>query len=718
MRFGLTHRLTTNLLALIGLLSVLTSGKLEPLLAAVVLAAMILASLVPERVQETRFTQRLAIIGPLVLLATELLRLAYGHPFLLVAVEFALLLQVLRIATRQGTVHDQQILLLACLHLITGAALGGGLLYGACFVAFVAVVPGALVLSHLRREVEGNYRQGARDRSGSPVDVPRILRSQRVISWQFLLFTSSMCVPVLLVTSVLFLAFPRVGLSLVLVTPTSNSRIVGFSDRVDLGGVGTLRTDPTIAMRVDVLDVAQPPPDRIQLYLRGTALDYYDGRTWQRTSSAAVPVPRAQNRIPVFDSALAQPAASMVIDLEPFDPPVLFLPPNAAAIEPRTRADRQQRAAFDVLQAPQHEYRYSSSADRNLTYAVYLSAQPHPLTMQRGTEHLSQYLAVPRSHSSELRQLAYQWTDGATTILERAAKVEQKLRLEYRYDLNSPSSERHDPLYDFLFESKRGHCEYFSTAMAILLRYVDVPTRNVTGFVGGTYNRFGQYYTVRQGDAHSWVEVYDPQQGWVRFDPTPPVAAQSLIEANGWRASARDILEALDRIWKYRVLGYGLPQQQRLWKQTTNWFSDKTDAIRKAQRFVFDRSPVRSYWFVVGLVLVAAALAFRKHRGRAKRVKNGSQTVRAPRYTAEKEATALYEALQDHMNKAGIGRPGGTPPLKHAQMLLDHGHLHAQAVAEVTSTYLSARFGDTPLDAISRARSLELIRSIRPPRAG
>src|SRR6202008_3744488 len=77
------------------------------------------------------------------------------------------------------------------------------------------------------------------------------------------------------------------------------------------------------------------------------------------------------------------------------------------------------------------------------------------------------------------------------------------------------------PLEDFLFVQRRGHCEYFATALAILLRTQGIPTRVVNGFFGGEWNEFGGYYAVRQGDAHAWVEGYFPEAGWVMFDPTP-----------------------------------------------------------------------------------------------------------------------------------------------------------------------------------------------------
>src|SRR5690606_4697902 len=103
-----------------------------------------------------------------------------------------------------------------------------------------------------------------------------------------------------------------------------------------------------------------------------------------------------------------------------------------------------------------------------------------------------------------------------------ARTLETALRTGYQYHLESTSGAAADPLYDFLFVSKRGHCEFYSTAMVVMLRALGVPARNVTGFVGGTFNRFGDFYAVRQGDAHSWVEAYLPGRGWTRFDPTPP----------------------------------------------------------------------------------------------------------------------------------------------------------------------------------------------------
>mgnify|MGYP003377854658 CR=1 FL=1 len=181
MRFGLVHRLMTNALATLGVLAVVNTAGMPPWTSGLVLLGLAIAVALPESIQAKPWMRTLATVGPLALFVIEVVRVVLGASALDTAVEFAGFLQVIRVATRRGAAHDQQIIILALLHFVAGTVLGGGLSYGLCFVGFLIVAPGALVLSHLRREVEGNYRQGARDRTGLPVDVPRILRSLSLI---------------------------------------------------------------------------------------------------------------------------------------------------------------------------------------------------------------------------------------------------------------------------------------------------------------------------------------------------------------------------------------------------------------------------------------------------------------------------------------------------------------------------------------------------------
>ena len=521
MRFGLVHRIMTDALAVLGLLALVTSGELHRGITIAIVLGLGLALATPERWQDHRFMRRVGVLAPLGLLAMQVGRLGVGAAVLPLAVEFAAGLQVVRLATRRGAAHDQQVVVLALLHLIAGTVLGGGITYGLCFIGFLIVAPGALVLSHLRREVEGNYRQGARDRTGLPVDVPRILRSRRVIGRQFLLFTCLLSVPIFLFTAVLFVMFPRVGLSLLLLNHGRPERMIGFSDKVDLGGVGKLRSDPTIAMRVEPSDLAQDPPLRIALYLRGTAFDQYDGRSWSRTNAQRGPADMNGSAVRIRRSPDVFQDKRLTIDLEPIDPPVVFMPHDAVALRLLGRGVSVIGQSTTVLAGPEGEFKYVSAEDRGLRYEVFLAGKNEAPARALSATERARYLTLPPGLPPRVADLAKSWTESATTTHAKAAAVEARLRTDYRYDLESPSGAEGNPLDHFLFESKRGHCEFYSTAMAVLLRTQGVPTRNVTGFVGGTFNRFGRYYAVRQGDAHSWVEVFLDGQGWLRFDPDP-----------------------------------------------------------------------------------------------------------------------------------------------------------------------------------------------------
>src|SRR5664279_2735291 len=216
MRFGIVHRLTLDSLATVGLLALMATGELDRRTLLALLAGLILALSLPATFRNHRVVQ---LIGSLLLVAALLLQLVRSTSstsIVTLLVEFSALVQIVRLATRRGAVHDQQIVVLALLHLIAATVLGAGLAYAACFVGFMFLAPVTLLLSHLRREVEGNYRQGARDRTGLPVDVPRILRSRRVIGRSFLVFTCLLSVPIFIFTAALFVMFPRVGLSLLL----------------------------------------------------------------------------------------------------------------------------------------------------------------------------------------------------------------------------------------------------------------------------------------------------------------------------------------------------------------------------------------------------------------------------------------------------------------------------------------------------------------------
>ncbi|MFO0665669.1 MAG: DUF3488 and transglutaminase-like domain-containing protein [Polyangiaceae bacterium] len=731
MRFGAVHRVMTSALAVLGILAVLSSAAMPPVLSIFTLTLLLLAILVPESWQQKAWLRHFATLGPLGLLVLEGARLASGRSALDIAVEFAALLQVVRLATRRGAAHDQQIILLALLHFVVGTVLGGGLTFGICFFGFLVVAPGALVLSHLRREVEGNYRQGARDRTGLPVDVPRILRSRRVVGRGFLFATSLLSVPIFLFTAVLFLLFPRVGLSLLLINHGRPGRMVGFSDHVDLGEVGVLRSDPTIALRFEVPDQVEPAPPRKTLRFRGTAFDYYDGRAWQRTQTERRAVDTMGGLYPLFRDA-TETKERLVIDLEPIDPPVIFLPERAVGFMLRRSSQAVLTDTIAVTRGPEGEHRYTTGEARGLRYETYLAPSDAIVVNQPLPDiERARYLQQPKGVSPEVARLAHLWTAGLVTPRQKAEAIRKHLQSDFTYDINSPSSGQPNPVDHFLTHSHRGHCEFFSTTLALMLRAEQIPSRNVTGFVGGTYNRFGKYYAIREGDAHSWVEAYisdsvlppspsTPISGhWETLDATPALGTESLSETGGAFAYVRDLIEAVSQRWNRHVVGYDLYQQMHLFDRMSAGY-DRARADAGLTSGLAERL-TRPRVLLLGSVVVAL-FAVRIWR---KRKRDGTESAPTGSKSAselQKAAVqALYRELEEALSSKGLSRSPAQTPLKYAEALEREGHPLAEKVVDLTQAYMHVRFGGHELGAEGRRAFETAIRQIRaykaPPRS-
>src|SRR5207249_944866 len=168
-----------------------------------------------------------------------------------------------------------------------------------------------------------------------------------------------------------------------------------------------------------------------------------------------------------------------------------------------------------------------------------------------------QYLQLP-SLSPEVRDLAQKVTLASVTTSGKVRVIEQFLKQTYRYSLDAETAIQKSPIEEFLFVRKTGYCEHYASAMVVLLRTLGIPARLATGFLAGEWNDFGHYYTVRQRDAHAWVEVYFPLSGWITFDPTPSVAA--LVSNHLWTAFGR-VMDSIRLKWDRLVIQYSFADQ-------------------------------------------------------------------------------------------------------------------------------------------------------------
>jgi transglutaminase-like putative cysteine protease len=540
-----------------------------------------------------------------------------------------------------------------------------------------------------------------------------------VVGRGFLATTCLLSVPILIFTTALFILFPRIGLSLLLLNHPHAGRMIGFSEHVDLGDVGMLRDDPTIALRFEVRGLSDPPPTRLTLRLRGTAFDAYDGRAWARTQRE---VPRPSRGSfegnDVYEISRAPDAARdrvVSFDLEPIEPPVLFLPPRAVAIRVKSPNQILLGEPLTIQPGAEDELRYSGSDSRGLRYDVYLAADGEPLTSKLTPSDRGRYLELPPL-PDRIAELAHQWTDGLSSSEAKATAIEDHLRREFAYDLHSASAGTPQPVDHFLFESRRGHCEFFSTAMSLMLRMVGIPSRNVTGFVGGTWNRFGRYYAVREGDAHSWVEAYidiDDRQGyWRTFDPTPPSGAQPLEPPGGIIYYLRDFIEALSQRWNTYVVGYDLRRQVRLFDEVNRSYQKLRSkaGVDKGPLDKLTRGPVIACALLVGLALGYAVWKRRRKRDEAPLAR---PATRGLRHAGGETAASLYRSLETVLQFQGISRAPSTPPLRHAEELLSRSHPLGDEVMSLTHVYLELRFGGAALTEGSKRDFQRRVREMR-----
>ncbi len=202
------------------------------------------------------------------------------------------------------------------------------------------------------------------------------------------------------------------------------------------------------------------------------------------------------------------------IILEPLDNPTLFALYPAYVINGDFKAVVTDRSGtFSLTSAPEGRISYIACS---VLYPPKKAHAAHPDARDAG------YYLQLTDGMEELRALSGKIIRRADSPLKKALEVQDYLQSNYSYSLEPGGKNGEDPVNNFLFHTKKGYCEHFASAMVLLLRASGVPARLISGFHGGEWNSYGGYYTVRAQDAHTWVEAYIKNSGWVRFDPTPP----------------------------------------------------------------------------------------------------------------------------------------------------------------------------------------------------
>lgn len=327
----------------------------------------------------------------------------------------------------------------------------------------------------------------------------------------------------------------------------------GLSDTMEPDKWLDLMADDTPALRAQFFGAVPAPAQR---YWRGPVLTQFDGHVWRRD--------RRTEGLPPAIVEHGTEGWDYQIDYEP--------------------TDRRQLVALDLPTAAPEGSRLdaalSLSSDRALS--ALSRWRLHSAPPQRFDATLSSYqrraaLQLPEGFNPRTASLARQWRQEAGTdddaVVRRALAW---ITADFSYTLATPAPGR-DPVDAFLFDYKAGYCQHFSSAFVVLMRNAGIPARVITGFAGGTRNRIGDYWVLRRMDAHAWAEVWLPQRGWVRIDPTAAVAPERILDTLDDRLQAGadtglqhrwlqlgQVGDWMRRGWNELVLSFDARRQQQL----------------------------------------------------------------------------------------------------------------------------------------------------------
>ena len=508
---------------------------------------------------------------------------------------------------------------------------------------------------------------------------------------------SALSVAVLIFAGAVFVLLPRSTHGGFRIGGVRGIISTGLSEQIRLGDFGEIKRSREVVMRV-VVDESRPTTAP---RWRGAAYDRYADGLWSKTLRGLSELPRSPDGQFLLERPTGEKGIASEVFLEPLDTDLIFLPPASQRlltplpyvfVDPylavRTGRSRRAGRRYTV------EWRPDAPPDSSSLGAVWL-----------GYEARQFYLQVPPL-SDDFYRLVREVVPEGGSIQETASAVESYVESEYGYTLNTPPRRREDPLEDFLFETRAGHCEFFATAMVMILRARGVPARIVTGFLGGELNDIGNFEVVRKEDAHAWVEVFDRQRGWISFDPTPPALGGNETRTLEFVAKSIDSLRML---WDMYVITFDYERQRGVLRGAggvlawTVGLTGKTIAVAKE----------KAKWLALigGLIVLVVVVATTRF-GRKWWTKLHLRWPFKP-FTfggvGPPSAVRFYGDLLARLEKMGFYRAPGVTPAEYAQSL--EGRL--PGLTELTRVYYHVRFGGLELDRSEQVRAERLAIAIR-----
>ncbi len=755
MRFALIHKSSSYLMVATGFAAAFFGGEVHELVGLVFLVTLVGSWWwEPPRVDRDKFVRWWNVATVAALAWTLISIFVRDGDLIFDAFNFLAFLQINKLLNRRTSKDYLHSYVLSFLMLTLATTVNTELNYGLWFVLYLVFTTWTLILFHLKREMEDNYLlKHSEDASRSrKVEIQRILNSRRIVGVPFLAATSGISVIAFLLALTAFFIFPRVGFGLFFANRRMGNPIAGFSDRVELGDFGVIKDDPSIVMRVE-MDDAAGAAQRMDLRWRGNAYDQYDGRSWVRSVHKSTVLTKWNGRFWLDRRGERPEHIRQRIYLEPIDTKFLFALGTPVSVEihqgPRelpqgawyeVRRDGFGALLLEITSTLKHT-RLNRWTDPDkfvsnpaVRYSVVSStARPADQLLRERDSPLDpgnpdvarragRWFQLPDNVDPKVRRLAQRWTSGQVTVVDKARAIEKHLREDFKYTTDLEQADKAlAPLDDFLFVRKEGHCEYFATAMVVMLRSLDIPARYVQGFYGGHYNRFGDYLAVSHGDAHSWVEVYfNGVQRWASFDPTPAATGPNRRRAGLWWTLSMYV-DSLRLKWFRYVIEYDLNKQFEAFRRAARWFPKvfsptRSGPDREAVNIVRRIKERPGAWVGgMGLLLLAILLAgwyLRRRSGRLGGRRGGRSGVH--------RSSQLYERLLRLLERRGLNKKPSDTALEFLRRVERKGSTdEAEVTREVTGRYLTARFGDEPLTLDEEAHLVARVKTLASrPRTG
>jgi len=517
------------------------------------------------------------------------------------------------------------ICLISFMNLLVAASVSDNFYFSICFILYLLAAVFTLIQFKILSDIRINFkfippsvksRFNLYDLTPDIQDKTNPIRI-RITDRFFLVSTLFVLTFTFIFTISFFLIFPRIGLGFMMSKFGTAEKISGFSEQTQIGDIGKILENPKIVLRA----IISPRIPASQLRWRGLAYDLYKDNRWHRSS-----ILNRSYRPIVYNNTVfkhniisnKRERIQQAISLEAIDSDVIF------ALYPVTSLSDLSGnikgifndSSLSLFTPWPHYYFLSYKAESSSDGVMHVTLSKQEHAAYTDTNHID----------SRIRELAINITSGINDNYSKVKAIEDYLRNKIRYtrDLHRTSNST-DPLYEFIFLSREGHCEYFATALTLMLRSVGIPARYINGFYGGEWNDYGEYYIVRQEDAHSWVEAYIENQGWTVFDATPSLP--DSIPSSYFLSSLLMFLDSIKMAWSNYVVDYDLKMQinaatgmsikmnesYKNIRSHLNGFLDHAVSTTKSLFYIFDApypAPSKLLIFIVSLLIIILFLYF------------------------------------------------------------------------------------------------------------